>query len=96
MASIVIYLRSLTPVRNLLARTEVAFPVKYLIRSVPQPLTGLVPQSNGSNPVERGAFLVNVAGCADCTRHKNGTVDTRFGLLRRPRTRRSVGPDSGI
>jgi hypothetical protein len=65
-ASIVVYLRSLPPVRNLLAKTELAFPVKYLIRSVPQPLTGPAPQVDVSNPVRRGAFLVNVAGCADC------------------------------
>jgi hypothetical protein len=65
-ASIVVYLRSLTPVRNLLARTDVAFPVKYLIRSVPQPLTGPVLQADVSSPVKRGAYLVNAAGCIDC------------------------------
>jgi hypothetical protein len=52
--------------RNLLPQTEVAFPVKYLIRSAPQPLTGPVLPGDLSNPVQRGAFLVNAAGCADC------------------------------
>ena len=66
MVSIVVYLRSLPPVHNLLAQTEVAFPVNYLIRSAPQPLTGPVPQADVSTPVRRGAFLVNAAGCADC------------------------------
>jgi len=66
MASIVVYLRSLLPVRNLLARTTVAFPVNYLIRSAPQPLTRSVPQADVSSPVQRGEFLVNAAGCADC------------------------------
>jgi len=65
-ASIVIYLRSLRPVRNRLAQTQLAFPVKYLIRSVPQPLTGPVLQADVSNSVQRGAFLVNAAGCSDC------------------------------
>jgi len=65
-ASIVVYLRSLPPVRNLLPQTQLAFPVKYLIRSVPQPLPGPVPQADVTDPVQRGAFLVNAAGCADC------------------------------
>jgi mono/diheme cytochrome c family protein len=72
-ASIVVYLRSLAPVRSPLPQTELAFPVKYLIRSVPQPLTAPVLQADGSTPVRRGAFLVNAAGCADChTPHKRG------------------------
>src|SRR6516162_1514727 len=61
-ASIVIYLRSLRPVRNRLAQTRLAFPVNYLIRSVPQPLTGPVLQADVSNSVQRGAFLVNAGG----------------------------------
>jgi mono/diheme cytochrome c family protein len=72
-ASIVVYLRSLTPVRNPLPETQVAFPVKYLIRAVPQPLADPVPNPDLSDPVKRGAFLVNVAACADChTPPKNG------------------------
>jgi len=65
-ASIVVYIRSLAPVRNVLPKTEVAFPVKYLIRSVPQPLSGPVQEPDLSDAVKRGAFLVNVAACADC------------------------------
>jgi mono/diheme cytochrome c family protein len=65
-ASIVVYLRSLPPVHNSLPPTEVAFPVKYLMRSAPQPLDGPVPDPDLSDPVRRGAFLVNAAVCADC------------------------------
>jgi mono/diheme cytochrome c family protein len=72
-ASIVVYLRSLTPVRNPLPETHLAFPVKYLMRAVPQPLAGPVPKPDLSDAVKRGAFLVNVAACADChTPEKNG------------------------
>ena len=72
-ASIVVYLRSLEPVRNSLPKTEVAFPVKYLIQSAPQPLSGPVPEPDLSDPVKRGAFLVNTAACADChTPQKSG------------------------
>jgi mono/diheme cytochrome c family protein len=62
-ASIVVYLRSIAPVRNPLPPTQVIFPVKYLIRTVPQPLTSPVsgpgPQAS---PAERGKYLVSV-GC---------------------------------
>jgi mono/diheme cytochrome c family protein len=66
LASIVVYLRSLPPVRNVLPKTDIIFPVKYLIRSVPQPITEPVPSPDLSTQVKRGEFLVTVAGCADC------------------------------
>ncbi len=66
LASIVVYLRSLPAVRNPLPKTEIIFPVKYLIRSAPQPITAPVPVPDLSSPVKRGAFLVTVAVCGDC------------------------------
>jgi len=64
--SIVVYLRSLPPVRNPLPRTEIIFPVKYLIRSVPQPITAPVLPPDQSTPVKRGEYLVRIAACRDC------------------------------
>lgn len=66
LASVVVYLRSLPPVRNPLPRTEIIFPVKYLIRNEPQPLTGPVPPPDSSSPVKRGEYLVRIAACAQC------------------------------
>src|SRR3974390_1531898 len=67
LASVVVYLRSLTPVRNELPKTEIIFPVKYLIRSVPQPLTAPVPDvPPDAGLVKYGAHLVSLAGCSDC------------------------------
>ena len=66
LASIVVYLRSLPAVRNPLPKTEIIFPVKYLIRGVPQPLTAPVAAPDLSTPVARGKYLVTIAGCADC------------------------------
>jgi mono/diheme cytochrome c family protein len=66
LASIVVYLRSLPPVRNPLPTTEIIFPVKYLIHNAPQPVTSPVPAENPSDPVKRGERLVNFSGCADC------------------------------
>jgi hypothetical protein len=66
LASVIVYLRSLAPIRNELPKTEIRFPVKYLIRSAPQPVTEPVPTPDLSDTVKRGAFLVRMASCADC------------------------------
>jgi mono/diheme cytochrome c family protein len=66
LASIVVYIRSLTPVRNPLPKTEIIFPVRYLIRSVPEPITTPVSPPDPADQLQRGSYLVNVAGCIDC------------------------------
>ena len=66
LASIVVYLRSLPPVRNPLPKTEIIFPVKYLIRGAPQPLSGPVPPPDVSSPVKRGEYLTRMASCVSC------------------------------
>jgi mono/diheme cytochrome c family protein len=66
LASIVAYLRSLPPVHNPLPKTEIIFPVKYLIRNAPQPLTAPVPTPDSSTAVKRGEYLVRMASCGSC------------------------------
>ena len=71
-ASIVVYLRSIPPVHNPLPPTRVNFPVNYLIRNAPQPLSGPVsgpgPQAT---PIERGKYLVAIGcGCHTPTDRK--------------------------
>jgi mono/diheme cytochrome c family protein len=63
LAAIVVYVRSIAAVRNPLPPTRVDFPVKYLIRAVPQPITSPVggPGAQAS-PAERGRYLVKI-GC---------------------------------
>lgn len=66
LASVVVYIRSLPAVRNQLPKTDIIFPVKYLIRSVPEPITAAV---NAPDPADRlhwGAYLANLGGCSDC------------------------------
>jgi mono/diheme cytochrome c family protein len=63
LASIVVYVRSVAPVRNPLPPTEVKFPVKYLVRNAPQPVTSPVSgPGRQANPVERGKYLAGI-GC---------------------------------
>ena len=64
-ASVVVYLRSLPAIKNTLPETVVNFPVKYLVRRAPEPVTGEV-HPDMSTPVSRGQYLVVMAACSDC------------------------------
>jgi len=66
LASIIVYLRSLPPVHQKQDQTQIIFPVNYLIRAVPQPLTKPVPAPDVSTPENRGKYLVTIIGCTDC------------------------------
>ena len=65
LASVVVYLRALPAIRNSLPATKIISPVKYFIRSVPEPVTEAV-QADVSSPVKRGKYLVDMAACGDC------------------------------
>ena len=67
LASIIVYLRTLRPVKNPLPKTEIFFPVNYIMRNDPKPITGSVASPGVSDPVKRGRFLVNLTGCAIVT-----------------------------
>jgi mono/diheme cytochrome c family protein len=68
LASVVVFVRTLPPIRRQLPKTEIIFPVKYLIRSAPAPVTASVSSADATStdPVRRGAYLVNVADCSAC------------------------------
>jgi mono/diheme cytochrome c family protein len=66
LASVVVYLLSLAPVHNELPATEIIFPVKYLIRSVPEPITGPVAAPDPADRVTYGEYLVTLASCRNC------------------------------
>jgi mono/diheme cytochrome c family protein len=73
LASVIVYLRSLPPVRREVPKTELIFPVRYLIRSVPQPVVAPVAEPDKSTAEKRGEYLVTIGGCRDChTPQTNG------------------------
>lgn len=65
LASVIVYIRSVPAVRNVLPQTDIIFPVKYLIRNVPRPITVPVSDPPGDQ-IQRGEHLVHLAGCMDC------------------------------
>lgn len=68
LASVIVFIRTVPPVRHPLPQTNIVFPVKYLIRSAPQPVTEPISNdtATSSDPVKRGAYLLNLADCSAC------------------------------
>jgi mono/diheme cytochrome c family protein len=62
LASVVVYLRSITPVRNLLPPSRINFPVNYLVRSAAEPVLEPVSGPDPSNLLARGKYMVHL-GC---------------------------------
>jgi mono/diheme cytochrome c family protein len=80
LASVVVYLRSVEPVRNQLPKTDVPFPLSRLINSAPEPLSAPVPEPDRSNPLKYGEYLVKVSDCAGCHTPRGGMGKAIEGL----------------
>ena len=80
LASVVVYLRSVPPIRHSQPPTKLIFPVNYLIRSVPEPLSAPVPEPDRSTSEKRGEYLVNLATCSDCHTPSNDKGEPLGGL----------------
>lgn len=62
LASVVVYLRSLAPVRNPLPLSRINFPVNYLVRGAAEPILDPVSGPDASNVLARGKYMVRL-GC---------------------------------
>ena len=65
LASVVVYVRSINPVRNQLAKTVIPEPAKAAVPPH-QPLLASVPGPDMSDPVARGQYLVTLGNCLAC------------------------------
>lgn len=64
LASVVVYVRSIPPVKRALPKIEVPEPIRATLK--PEPLQAAVPAPDLSNPVNRGKYLVTIAQCIGC------------------------------
>ena len=81
MAAIVVYVRSLQPIRNLLPKTRLPFALGLVMRGVPRPVEGPVAPPDLSTPEKRGEYLLRTSACHDChTPMKNGTLDMSLDM----------------
>jgi mono/diheme cytochrome c family protein len=80
LASVVAYLRTVTPIRSEIPITEAPFPVNRFINAVPEPITEPVPAPDLSTPEKRGEYLVHLADCAGCHTPMDEQGQPRPGL----------------
>jgi mono/diheme cytochrome c family protein len=67
LASVVVYLRSIAPVRNTVPRSQLPFPLSRIVNTIPKPLTSHEPAPPRTTPEARGEYLVRyVANCGEC------------------------------
>ena len=65
--SVIVYLRSLPPVKKHVERSVVDFPVSAFVRMAPAPVTGPVATPDDARDhLGYGAYLVRMAGCKSC------------------------------
>jgi hypothetical protein len=66
LACIVVYLRSIPPVRHELPNMTLPLPFKLLAKGFPRSLRGSVPPPNWTDPVKRAEYLMHIAYCDSC------------------------------
>ena len=63
LASVVVYLRTIPPVKRRLERTSLGFPLSRIVNTMPVPLEQSVPEPTAAS---RGEYLVEMAECRTC------------------------------
>ena len=66
LASIVVYLRTIPPVRNVVPESRLVFPLNFIVNTIPEPLHTPRRSHPSGTPVERGAYLATIANCREC------------------------------
>ena len=70
--AIVVYLRTLRPVRNAVEAKVLNPPLNVIEKFIPKPLEGPVPDPDRTNTVAYGKYLATIGGCYEChTPHDN-------------------------
>jgi len=65
--AIVVYLRTLKPVRNRVPAKHIDFPVNLFVKMVPKPIGGPVPSPDPAKDHHGyGQYLVKIGGCYEC------------------------------
>ena len=81
LASVVVYVRSIPPVRNALPKRELTPEILQSFQSIPKPITEPVPAPDLSTPVRNGEFLAHVADCYGCHTRTDKEEKPVFGAF---------------
>ncbi len=78
--AIVAYLRTVAPIENPQPATDVAFPVSFFIKTIPEPLDAPVERLDPADSERHGELLANVAGCEFCHTPRNERMEPLPGM----------------
>jgi mono/diheme cytochrome c family protein len=70
--AIVAYLRTIAPIEHAVAPRQLDFPVNFVVKFIPQPLDGPVPEPDRNDTKAYGKYLATVAGCVFCHTPRDG------------------------
>jgi len=79
--SVVVYLRSLQPVRNRVQERHISFPMSFFIKLVPKPLAGPVATPDPADSVATGKYLATVSHCKFCHTPVNERYQPLPGMM---------------
>lgn len=72
--SVVAYMRRMQPIKSKMSVTELDFPVKYMVKFAPEPVSGAVAAPAKGKTAEYGKYVATVGGCVIChTKMDKGT-----------------------
>jgi len=78
--AVIAYIRSLEPIENNVAESQLDFPLNFIVHTIPQKAE-LVKMPSPSDQVAYGAYLSNASGCMEChTRVNNGQILPEFAF----------------
>ncbi|HEX8154190.1 MAG TPA: cytochrome C [Thermoanaerobaculia bacterium] len=64
--SIVVYLRTLAPIKNEVPKSQLKFPLNVIVKFIPQPLDGPVSAPDPKDRLAYGKYLTTIGGCYEC------------------------------
>ncbi|HEV2720440.1 MAG TPA: cytochrome C, partial [Thermoanaerobaculia bacterium] len=64
--AVIVYLRTLKPLPNHVPEKKLDFPVNFIVKFIPKPLSGPVPPPDRTNSVAYGKYLATIGGCYEC------------------------------
>ena len=64
--AVVAYLRTLKPLRNHVPPKTLEFPLNYIVKFIPKPLSGPVRTPDRKDTVAYGKYLAKIGGCYEC------------------------------
>ena len=64
--SVVVYLRTLPPIRHSVPAKHLSFPLNIIVRTIPKPLDGPVPDPDPKDALAHGKYLARMGGCFEC------------------------------